>query len=435
MISRYASLPNLVGNQHSAFLLGPRGVGKTSLLRAFCGDAERSGRRVLFLDLLNLRTLSRYTNDPGLFRDDITFALGESDSVLVCVDEVQKAPFLLDEVHYALERFVVRGDSDSKESGVAERRRVQFILSGSSARKLRRSGANLLAGRALSCALHPLSELDTPLHLERALQWGTLPRYYLGDGGDDVVTAGLLDGYVATYLSEEVLAERLVRRLEPFHRFLALAAQMNGQLINFSSIAREIRISDQSVRDYYTILTDTLLAFELPAWSRSIRRQLSLSPRFYFFDCGVMNALLGEQSVAPVAGTGRFGCLFEAFVVAEFFRQKDYLSIRRSLFSWRTQRGESEVDIVIDRGLHAPPIGIEIKSADRILPEDIAHMAALAAEFPDAPLYCICRTERPYRIELEEKALKSIDVKKPPVVDVLPWESGITQVLLSAKSA
>lgn len=422
MISRYVSLAKILSGNASAFLLGPRGTGKTSLVRAFRDLVERSGGRALSIDLLSLRTARRYEDDPGLFRSDILFALGAEGSLLVVVDEVQKAPYLLDEVHYLLEAFPGR---------------IQFLLTGSSARKLRRGGANLLAGRALSLALHPLSlldipPLDTPFSLERALQFGTLPRYYLGEREPDETIARLLDGYVETYLKEEIQAERLVRGLSPFHRFLEIAAQMNGQMVNFSAIARQLRVSDQTVRDYYTILLHTLLAFELPSWSRSVRRKLALASRFYLFDCGVINAILGEQSIAPRAGTGRFGRLFEAFIVTEFFRQSDYLGTRRSLYGWRTQRGEYEVDILIDRGIREPPIGVEIKSSTEITIDDLTGLTALAAEFPSAPLYCICRTERPYQLEVPERRSGGNGAQRELNVSVVPWESGVTEILMRA---
>lgn len=209
------------------------------------------------IDLLSLAEQSRYTLHPELFRRDIQHQMAVSTGhVLVVVEEVQKVPALLDEVHFFLES--------------ADKERIQFLLTGSSGRKIRRGAANLLAGRAASLTLHPLSVLETDIHLERALQYGTLPRFYLSSEDPSL----LLEAYVDTYLKEEVQSERLVRALAPFHRFLTVAAQMNGKPINFSALGRDVGVSDQTARDYYAIMLDTYLAWELPAWTRSARKQV-----------------------------------------------------------------------------------------------------------------------------------------------------------------
>lgn len=405
MISRYHNLSQLLGKSHSAFLFGPRGVGKSHLAGEFLDLVKRRGGSATFqIDLLSLKQQSRYAQHPELFRTDIELQLqlaGETKRLLVFIDEIQKLPVLLDEVHYFLE---------SKYKS-----RIRFLLTGSSARKLKRGGANLLAGRAISLALHPLSLLEIPLNLERALRFGTLPRYYL----EDDQTALLLESYVDTYLREEIQSERLVRALAPFQLFLSIAAQMNGEPINYSKIGREASISDQAVRDYYSILVDTHLAFELPAWTRSARDQTTKAPKFYIFDCGVLNALCGELQVEVSPSTRRYGDLFETFVITEFFRQRDYLQLRNNFAFWRTNRGK-EVDLVIDRGLRRPPVGIEIKSADYVQSDSLKSLQLFGAEFPEAPLFCICRTAQPYTIE---------------GVRILPWESGVTNVLRSECSA
>jgi uncharacterized protein len=399
MISRFLDLASLLAHGHSAFLLGPRGTGKTMLSQAFLKRKAREGSTVIHIDLLSLKEQARYVQDPGLFRSDINHALQTSSSqIVVLIDEVQKVPSLLDEVHYFLE---------------SERTRCQFLLTGSSARKLKRGGANLLAGRALSLALHPLCLLDLPLVLDRVLQFGSLPRYYLEQHEAPL----LLDAYVETYLKEEIQAERLVRKLEPFHRFLQLAAQMNGRLLNHTTIAKELRLSDQAVRDYYSILSDTLLGFSLPAWSRSVRKQLTAAPRFYFFDTGVLNAMKGEHILKPNPSTRRYGELFESFIIAEFFRQNSYLSARRSFFHWRVSSGVDEVDLVIDMGLHIPPIAIEIKSAESVDSSDLRSLTSFKREFPDAELYCVCRTSHAYT---------------EGDVEILPWETGVTTILNKA---
>ena len=200
-----------------AFLFGPRGAGKTKLSTKFLAEQKLSGRSTFEIDLLSLKQQGRYLNAPELFRTDLEYQLQKCEgSLLVFIDEIQKIPSLLDEVHYFLEAELEK--------------KVQFLLTGSSARKLRRGGANLLAGRVFSLSLHPLSQMDIQLNLERALQYGTLPGLYFAEQNVDL----LLESYVETYLKEEIQSERLVRALAPFQRFLSLAAQMNGQLINFS---------------------------------------------------------------------------------------------------------------------------------------------------------------------------------------------------------
>jgi predicted AAA+ superfamily ATPase len=398
MISRKLSLIDSLAGGLSTFLFGPRGTGKSKLSKDYLQGRREDGARTLDIDLLSLANQARYRTNPGLFKSDVLYQLSLGpEPVVVLVDEVQKMPELLDEVHALLEEAP---------------KRIQFILTGSSARKLKRGGANLLAGRALSLELHPISALELEIHLERALQYGTLPRFYL----DSVGTSGLLSSYVETYLKEEIQGERLVRKLEPFHRFLSVAAQMNGKQIKFSAIGREVGISDQTVRDYFSILVDTLLAFELPAWNRSVRAQLQQMPRFFFFDCGVLNAILGEQLAEVRAGTRRYGALFENFVITEFFRQRSYLKTQRAFYSWRTAAGV-EVDLIIDRGLHKPPIAIEVKSKEIIEERDLVELQEFARENEHARLFCISRAARPMKIHN---------------VEILPWQTGITEILTLA---
>jgi predicted AAA+ superfamily ATPase len=397
MISRHVNILELLGNNLSAFLLGPRGVGKSKLSKEFLALKKEAGSHILEIDLLSLKQQGRYAEHPELLRSDIEFHLNRAQDtpLVVLIDEVQKLPQLLDEVHYFLE---------STAKG-----KIQFLLTGSSARKLKRSGANLLAGRALSLTLHPFSLLELPINLERALQYGTLPRYYLEDEQTDL----LLEAYVETYLKEEIQNERLVRRLEPFQRFLNLAAQMNGKQINFSACAREIRLSDFTIREYFNILLDTYLMFELPAWTRSVKKQLTKVSRFYFFDCGVLNAILGEQSLLVAPGNRRYGALFETFIIGEFFRQNDYLKTRRKLYWWHTSTNE-EVDLIIDKGLSKGLAAVEIKSADTVDEKDLKSLNLFKTEFPDAQLYCICRSSMAYNIG---------------DVTILPWTTAIKEIL------
>jgi predicted AAA+ superfamily ATPase len=350
------------------------------------------------VNLLSLAEQSRYTLHPELFRKDIEYLIGSSSkNLLIVVDEVQKVPSLLDEVHYFLE-------SSYKE-------RLQFLLTGSSGRKIRRGTANLLAGRAASLTLHPLTNLEVDIHLERALQYGTLPRFYLSPEAPSL----LLEAYVDTYLKEEIQSERLVRSLAPFHRFLTVAAQMNGKPINFSALGRDVGVSDQTARDYYSIMLDTYLAWELPAWTRSARKQVRSASKFYLFDCGILNVLLGELQAHVLPGNRRYGSLFESYVIGEFFRQRDYLRCRRSLHYWQSASGH-EVDLVIDLGIARDPIAIEIKSSDDVAPRKLDSLRAFKSEYPNARLVCVSRSERAY---LHDD------------VEIIPWQTAIQQLLLA----
>lgn len=351
----------------------------------------------MVIDLLSLAEQSRYTLHPELFRRDVQHELAvKSGHLLIIIDEVQKVPSLLDEVHYFLE-------SEHKD-------RIQFLLTGSSGRKIRRGAANLLAGRAASLNLHPLSALETDLHLERALQFGTLPKFYLSSSDPSL----LLESYVDTYLKEEIQSERLVRALAPFHRFLTIAAQVNGKPVNFSALGRDVGVSDQTARDYFAIMLDTYLAWELPAWTRSARKQVRSASKFYLFDCGVLNVLLGELKSPVLPGNRRFGGLFESFIVAEFFRQRDYLRSRRGLHYWQSASGH-KVDLVIDRGLAHPPIAVEIKSSDEVAPAKLKSLNAFKQEYPSARLVCLSRTERAYMHD---------------GVKVLPWRGALGELLV-----
>lgn len=403
MISRYISLSKLLTKNTSAFLFGPRGTGKTTLAGEFAADfickVQQDGGSTLLINLLSLADQSRYTLHPELFRGDVQFKIDTcSGPLLIIIDEIQKVPALLDEVHYFLES--------------PHKTRLQFLLTGSSGRKIRRGAANLLAGRAAALTLHPLSTLDVDINLERALQYGTLPKFYLSDQ-DPIL---LLESYVDTYLKEEIQSERLVRALAPFHRFLTVVAQMNGKPINFSALGRDVGISDQTARDYYSIMLDTYIAWELPAWTRSARKQVRSASKFYLFDCGVLNALLGELAVRPLPGNRRYGALFESYIITEFFRQRDYLRSRRGLHYWQSASG-SEVDLVIDRGLAEDPIAVEIKSSDEVAPLKLKSLHSFKAEYPRARLVCISRTERRYSHQ---------------DIEVIPWREAIGELLVSS---
>ena len=257
-IARQISL----SEKNSFFLFGARGTGKTTLLRElpFLKNA-------LYIDLLDADQEEQYSLRPGLLTEQ---AEAMNDGEWIIIDEIQKAPKLLDHVHIILTK-----------------KDILFALTGSSGRKLKRGGANLLAGRAFSFSLFPFTaqELSDSFNIEEALKWGTLPKISSYDSDTD--KSRFLRTYTQTYLKEEILIEQLIRNLTPFRLFLSIAAQMNTQIINFSNIARDTGVDHKTVQNYYQILVDTNLGFFLEAYNRSVRKVQKQSPKFYLFDMGV----------------------------------------------------------------------------------------------------------------------------------------------------
>ena len=390
MYERKLNLSKLLKEKKSAFLFGPRGVGKTVLAQNYLAQARHTEN----IDLLSLDTCRRYIAEPGLFRLEMEQRLRDipvKEALIVLIDEVQKLPGLLDEVHYLIESY---------------KGRVQFLLTGSSARKLKRSGANLLAGRAWTLKLHPLSTQEVVPDLRKALTIGTLPGIY-----QEIRSSARrsLKAYVETYLKEEVMQELLIRKIDHFIRLLDIAGQVNGDPVNYTAIARDSGVSVKTAQEYFDILVDTLIAFRIDGWSYSIRKQLRQSPKFYFFDCGVLNAIRGELQIELKSGSYRFGKLFETFVVNELIRANDYNETGYRFYYWRTSTG-LEVDLVLTRGPQDAPKAVEIKSQSSPSKSDLKGLSAFASENKAADLFCLCQTPRPYSLG---------------PIQVLPWQHGI----------
>jgi predicted AAA+ superfamily ATPase len=368
MITRLVKLPT---NRHF-FLFGPRQTGKSFLVRrAFAAE------EVLYIDLLLSREFRRLKRDPSLLAVEV--ASRPPSVKYVIIDEVQRIPELLDEVHAIIE---------SPES-------PYFILTGSSARKLKRAQANLLGGRASEIELYPLTveELGEKFILERAIESGTLPSIYLEN--DRSERAARLRAYVDTYLKEEIEAEAAVRNLGGFLRFLPLAGESNGQELNFSKIARMCSMNHSTIRGYYQILEDTLLGRFLFPLVGSTRQQLSKRPKFYLFDTGVIRAILGREQVPLSEGTYEFGSLFESWVISEVWRINSYYRKNWQTFFYRTDAG-AEVDLVIitpDRTRY----GVEIKSASDVVREDLGGgFESLNRHGPLTKQICVTTGVRPY---------------------------------------
>ncbi len=354
--------------QKSFFLFGPRQTGKSTLLKKEKAD--------IVIDLLNPEQQLRYNKTPSLLRQQVT-ALPKDATIFI--DEIQRVPRLLDVIHALMEH----------------NPQWKFILCGSSARKVRHGAANLLGGRALYRTLHPLTheELADTFRLSLVLTYGSLPKIYTTLMDDQPNEAeDLLRSYVITYLKEEIKAEALVKNLQGFQNFLDVAAAQYGEQINFSSLARDCHVALATVREYYTILEDTLLGSFLYPYLRSPRKRMSHQPKFYFFDNGVTRALLGTLKDPPTLPEQ--GRLFEQWIIQEVIRYNDYYQKDWKLFFWRTSSG-TEVDLLISRGrrlLYA----IECKVSDTISTSDLSGLRSFHQVHPDIPCFIVAPVQYPF---------------------------------------
>ena len=335
------------------FLFGGRQVGKSTLLK------ERFPKAV-YIDLLNSELRNRYRQHPEEFRESL---LRHAPETLVIVDEIQKVPDLLDEVHWLM---VNKG--------------LFFILSGSSARKLKKSGANNLGGRAIPETLFPLVSAEIPdFDLDRAIQNGMIPRHYM------VANArNRLKSYIELYLKEEIIEEAAVQKVDDFIRFLEVAAISNGEMLNYENVATDCGVSANTVKAYYQILCDTLLGFEVPAFRKVIKRKLTKSSRFYFFDVGIANYLTGRYHLAPK--TPEYGHAFEHLVMQEIVAYLGYKGIEEKLTYWHTYD-----DIEVDAVIGDARVAIEIKSADSIQTNHKKGLVEFAKEHPNVKQILVSR--------------------------------------------
>lgn len=341
-IARTIALPE--AGSETFFIWGPRQSGKSTLLRNRYPEA-------LWIDLPKSEILRRYATNPEILREE----LARDETRFVVIDEVQKAPDLLDEVHW-----------------LHENRGTCFALCGSSARKLRKGHGNLLGGRAIRFELFGLSghELGSSFDLVRMLNRGTLPRIYLSDR-----YKRLLNSYVADYLKEEVMAEGLVRHMPPFSNFLNAAALTDTEQVNYTTIARELGISRETVRGYFEILCDTLIARMLPPYRKRPKRRLSLAQKFYFHDIGVVNLLARRGDLQP--GSELFGKAFENWVFHELCCYNAYRERFAQFSFWRLSSG-IEVDFVVN-DLECV---IESTSSARVQPTHLKGLHEIANEHP-----------------------------------------------------
>jgi predicted AAA+ superfamily ATPase len=355
-IQRVLDLPALL-KKKSYFLFGPRQTGKTSLIR-------HTMENVRIYDLLDSVDYLSLSQNPSRLMQE----LSPQDRIIV-IDEIQRLPNLLNEVHR-----------------IIEERGIRFLLTGSSARKLRRGGVNLLGGRARTQYQHPLTyrELKNRFDIAHVAERGMLPSIYFSDdpGAD-------LQAYVGSYLQQEIVAEGATRNVPAFSRFLKVAALCNGRVVNFTNVANDAQVARTTVYEYFEILKDTLVLHEVPAWRKSQKRKPLASSKYYFFDVGVVAALQGREFRI---GTPEFGEAFETFIFQELVAYRDYIS-GDSVSHWRTKSG-FEVDFII--GDHT---AVEVKAGKNISNQHIKALRALAEEHALKRYLCVCQEERPRKIE------------------------------------
>lgn len=362
------------GNE-SVFLWGARQTGKSTLLKQLFPDA-------LWFDLLLSSDYERLLKNPGLIREMVT---ADSSISLIVIDEIQRLPELLNEIHWLIAN-----------------KNVRFIMSGSSPRKILRSGANLLGGRALRYELYPLTSSEIPgFDLLKALNNGLLPKHY-----DTLNAKRLLSAYIGSYLRDEIAAEAQLRNVAVFSRFLEIAALTNGEIVNYSNVAADTGVSVPTVKAYFQILEDTLLGRYLPAFQKRPKRRVIMAPKFYLFDIGLVNTLLNRGRIDP--GTELFGKSFEHFIYGEIYAHSRYSALDYPLAYWRTT-SQLEIDFVL--GDHE--VAIEVKSTNEVQSRHLKGLKAFAEEYPVKKLILI--SNDPY----------------PRMVDnvlILPWQTFLQQL-------
>ncbi|MBN2689468.1 MAG: ATP-binding protein [Gammaproteobacteria bacterium] len=352
--------------EKSVFLLGPRQTGKSSFIRNKLSEAR-------VYNLLESDTFLKLNQAPQRIREELT----DSDKIIV-IDEIQRFPTLLNEVHLMIEEHDVR-----------------FLLTGSSARKLRRVGVNLLGGRARMRHLHPFSfsELGDAFDLNKAINYGLLPSIYLSSNPE-----ADLNSYIGLYLQEEIVAESATRNIPAFSRFLQVAALCNGKIINYSNIANDAQVARTTIQEYFQILKDTLLAFEIPAWKQSLKRKPISTSKFYFFDMGVTRLIQNRALLNK--GSPEYGEAFESYICHELKTFIDYTHLK-GLNYWRSKSG-FEVDFIISN-----EIAIEVKAKDNVSLQDIKGIKALQEE----------KKHKHYIVVSFEKTTRMVGG-----IQILPWK-------------
>lgn len=389
-IKRLLQLPA----SQSFFLFGARNTGKSTLLKHIF-----QVKKCLWLDLLDPELEERYIRDPNSFKQEV---LGVDDIVThVIIDEIQKVPKLLDIVHQLIEMT-----------------NKTFIMTGSSARKLKYGGANLLAGRAFVYNLFPLTsiEIGKTFNLNSALHWGTLPAV-VHKMQDDLEKTSFLRAYAQTYLKEEIWLEQFIRKVDPFRKFLEVSAQCNGQILNLKNISDDVGVDDKTIKQYFSILEDTLMGFMLEPYHNSFRKRLHSKPKFYYFDIGVCRALSRMLSVPIKKSTSYYGDVFEHFIILECVRLASYY-FPEYHFSYIKTKDDVEIDLVVERP-GKKLLCIEIKSTDNIREDKLTSFANLVKDMPNSEAICISQEPR---------------AKKIGGITVLPWAIALEKYFMPEDS-
>jgi len=357
----YLRKQNFSGSDgESLFLWGARQTGKSTLLKSLYP-------RALLFDLLLSDVFERLQRNPSLLREIV---VNNVTNELVIIDEVQRIPELLNEVHWLI---VNRG--------------TRFILSGSSPRKILRSGANLLGGRALRYELYPLIYQEIPdFDLLRALNHGLIPRHYVSDHPEKLISA-----YIGSYLHDEIMAEAKIRKMASFSSFLEAAAFSNGEIVNYTNIAADCGVSSPTVREYFQILEETLIGRFLPSFQKKPKRRVIQAPRFFFFDIGIANYLLKRKSIEQ--GSETFGRAFEHFIYQEIFAHSNYSGLNYPISYWRTVSG-MEVDFIMGE----PRVAVEVKSTDQVNPRHLKGLIRFAEEYSVQKLILVSNDPFPRQI-------------------------------------
>ena len=373
-----------LSKSRSFFLFGARGTGKSTLLQAW-----KKGLSVKIYNLLEPDVEAALLARPQLLLEN--WKAEKTDWIVI--DEIQKNIKLLDVVHDLIVKY-----------------KIKFALTGSSARKLKRGSANMLGGRADQFHLFPFAaaEIKKSFNLVESLSYGTLPVLH------ELSTAEkqrALYSYISIYLKEEILVEQIIRDIEPFRKFLAVAAQMNGKILNYSKISRDSGVEEKSIARYYQILEDTLVGIFLEPYSTSVRKRQSQKSKFYLFDCGVTRALQNTVKLPLVEGTVQFGDAFEQFVILEFIKLNEYHEAHFR-FTYLRTNNQYEIDLVVERP-GKKTVLIEIKSSNKNNPEDAKTINLLRLEF-DAPVcYVLNTSDNPTEID----GVRFID-----------WQRGIVEI-------
>lgn len=358
--------------RNSFFFWGPRQTGKSTLLK-------NRFKNSLVFDLLMFDVFQRFLRNPSLLREII---LIEKPLEPVIIDEIQKIPALLDEIHWLIENT-----------------ETQFILSGSSPRKILKQGVNLLGGRALRYELFPLSSTEIPdFNLIKALNSGLIPRHY--DAKNSEI---LLAAYIGSYLEDEIIAETKIRNAQVFSKFLEKAAFSNGEILNYTNIASDCGVSGPVIKEYFNILNETMLGSFVEVYKKKPKRRVISSPKFYLFDVGLVNFLLKRKNIEP--GTESFGLAFEHFIYHEISCHSNYSGLNYPIRFWRTS-SQLEVDFILGEN----EVAVEVKSTDNVQLRHLKGLKAFAEEY-----------------EVKHKIVVSNDSYPRLVGDIriLPWKQFI----------